>query len=256
MTKPRIILFDIETIPNLDLALEVWCQLGLWPGRTMKATITSLLCVGWKELGEKKTHCINLWDTKHKNINDDKELCKKIYDVMSQADAVITHNGKRFDWKYLQTRFIYHELPPLPKIPHVDTCITARQNLLSFNNKLDYLGQYFIKDRKLDNGKWELWVQCHKGVKKAQRLMEKYCKQDVILLEKLFNKLKPFVNNLPNQNTDYQGSHDYVCPNCGSAKVKKSGWAYTKTSKYQRGFCNTCRTYFKFNLKGNKPRTL
>ena len=259
MARPKIILFDIETIPNLQKALEIWCQIGAWPGRTMKATITSLLCVGWKELGAKTTHCKSVWDFESwddKKVNDDKELCKYIHAIMSEADAVITHNGKRFDWKYLQTRFLYHGLPPLPTTIHVDTCLVARKNLLAFSNKLDYLGKYFVKDKKVDNGGWDLWVKCHNKVKSARKLMVKYCKQDVDLLEKLFMKLRPFVKNLPNQDIDYDGELELVCPVCGSGNVKKNGWAYTKTNKYPRIFCKSCHSYSRLDNKGKKPRTV
>jgi DNA polymerase elongation subunit (family B) len=259
MSAPKIILFDIETIPNLDEAMKVWCQLGSWPGRTMKATITSIISVGWKELGKKHTHCINAWDfpSWENDINDDKALCKAIHKIMSEADCVITHNGKRFDWKYLQTRFMLHNLPPLPNIPHVDTCLVARKNLLSFNNKLDYLGEHFVKDKKMENGGWDLWVKVSKRKKTAQKLMDKYCRQDVKLLEKLFLRLRPFVKNLPNKNIDHDNiNFEKVCPSCGSADVYYNGWAYTKTNKYPRIHCKSCGSYSRLDNKGNNPRSI
>lgn len=258
MAKPNILLFDIETIPNMNEAMKVWCQLGLFPGRTMKATVTSLLCVGYKELESKRTYCINAWDFPEwdKDINDDKAITKAIHQIMSQADGVITHNGKRFDWKYLQTKFLMHGLDPLPKIPHVDTCAVARSNLFSFSNKLDYLGEYFVKDRKLENGGWDLWVKVSKRIKKYQDLMERYCKQDVDLLEKLYLKLRPLTKGLPNANIYNESKWDKVCPKCGSANFKANGWRYTATQKYQRYRCKSCKGYFRGDLKGNNPREL
>jgi len=50
--------------------------------------------------------------------------CQEIYKVLSEADAVVTHNGKRFDWKFLQTRLIKHKLKPMSKTPHIDTCVS------------------------------------------------------------------------------------------------------------------------------------
>lgn len=256
---PKILLFDIETLPNKEEALKVWCQLGNWPGRTMKATVTSLLCVGYKELGSKKTYCINAWDYPEweTDVNDDKKITKAIHEIMSEADGIITHNGKRFDWKYLQTKFLLHGLDPLPNIPHVDTCLVARRNLFSFTNKLDYLGQYFLKDRKLDNGGWDLWVKTSNRVKKYQNLMEKYCKQDVILLEKLFYKLRPFTKGLPNMNVD-NGNKNFnkVCPKCGSADLMNYGWRYTATTKYRRLKCKSCGSYARLDAKDKNPREI
>jgi len=259
MAKAKILLFDIETIPNLNEAMKVWCQLGAFPGRTMKATVTSLLCVGYKELGSKKTYCVNAWDfdSWEKDINDDEKITKAIYEIMKEADGVITHNGKRFDWKYLQTKFLMHGLDPLPKLPHVDTCAVARSNLFSFSNKLDYLGQYFVKDKKLENGGWDLWVKCSKRIKKYQNLMERYCKQDVDLLEKLFFKLRPLTKGLPSQFVDNESENfDIVCPKCGSADYSHYGWRYTATTKYRRMKCNSCKGYFRLNSNEKNPREL
>lgn len=261
MAEPKIILFDIETIPDFKEAMKVWCGLSNYYGQTMKATITTVICVGWKEVGSKRTHCVNAWDFPEweKDINDDKRVCEKIHEILKDADAVVTHNGKRFDWKHLQTRFMVHGLPPLPNIPHIDTCLVARKNLLSFNNKLGYLGEWLVGDNKLENGGWELWVKVSKRVKSAQKLMTKYCKQDVDLLEKVFIKLRPFIKNLPNKNlfrTEKQMEHDeLLCPSCGSSDLIRNGWHYTKTGSYQRLMCKSCNSYSRLSAKDDQPRS-
>jgi len=262
VAEPKIIFFDIETMPEWEEAIKVWCGLSNYPGLTMKATITSIICVGWKELNKKKVHCINAWDYKKtwaKDINDDLEVCKAIHEVLKDADAVVTHNGRRFDWKHLQTRFLINGLPPLPNIPHIDTCLVSRRNLLSFNNRLGYLGEWLVGDTKLENGGWELWVKVANRTKSACVKMTRYCKQDVVLLEKVFLKLRPFIKNLPNRNIDRttQQMVDgvWLCPNCGSKDIKKNGWAYTKTMKYQRFYCRHCKTTSRGDTKDRNPRT-
>lgn len=260
MPEPKIILFDLETLPNLSEALKVWTQLSQYPGKTMKATITSIICAGWKQLGEKKTHCINAWDFKEwkRDVNNDKRVCEEIYEVLKDADAVITHNGARFDWKYLQTRLLINGLPVLDKIPHVDTCLVARKNLLSFNNKLGYLGEWLVSDNKLENGGWDLWIKTWHRDEKAMRLMVKYCKQDVKLLEKVFEKLRPFIKNLPNRN-QFKSVEKYikgesVCPTCGSPDLQSYGWRRTKTMAYRRLRCNHCGSYSRTDTKEKNPR--
>lgn len=260
--EPKIIVFDLETLPNLPEALKVWCQLSSFPGKTMKATITSIICAGWKEYGKKRTHCINAWDYPNweVDVNDDKHVCEEIYNVLKDADAIVTHNGRRFDWKFLQTRLIYNGLPPLHNIPHIDTCVVARSNLLSFNNRLGYLGEWLVSDTKLENGGWDLWVKVYNRQKTAMRTMVKYCKQDVDLLEKVFDKLKPFVKNLPNRNhfksQDKLLKGENICPTCGSIDLKYNGWAYTKTQKYQRILCKNCGSTSRLDSKDRNPRSI
>lgn len=241
-------------------AIEVWTQLSNYPGLTMKATITSIICVGHKELYSKKVSCINAWDFPEweKDINDDSQVCKAIYDVLKDADAVVTHNGRRFDWKHLQTRLLANGLPPLPNIIHVDTCQIAKKNLLSFNNKLGYLGEWLLGDTKLDNGGWQLWLKVSQRVKSACKMMEKYCKQDVVLLEKLFLQLRPFIKNLPNRNIGRisRGLEGDACPTCGSTDLRLWGFYYTKTGKFQRVYCNNCNSTCRLDAKNNNPRAI
>ncbi|MGB1290512.1 MAG: ribonuclease H-like domain-containing protein [Pseudoalteromonas sp.] len=242
-------------------ALKVWPQLSNYPGLTLKATITSIICAGWKVYGEKETHCINAWDFSRwkKDINDDYTVCKEIYKVLKTADAVVTHNGKRFDWKYLQTRLMFHKFDPLHKIHHIDTCSVAKQNLLSFNNRLGTLGQWLSDDKKLENGGWGLWVQVANKEKKALKLMEEYCIQDVDLLEKIFTRLKPLITNIPNYNlwrTDEQRmDNTNLCPKCGSEDISFNGWRTTQTLKYQRLKCNECGGSSRANIQGLQPRS-
>jgi len=260
ISEPKIVFFDIETIPDMKEAMKVWCQLSNYPGQTMKATITTIICVGYKILGEKRTRCINAWDFPEweKDINDDKKVCLAIHKVLEGADAVVTHNGVRFDWKHLQTRFLVHGIPPLPKIKHIDTCLVARKSFLSFNNRLGYLGEWLVSDTKLENGGWELWVKVSKRIKSAQKLMTKYCKQDVDLLEKVFTKLRPFIKNLPNTNIDKSTQKMIdkieICPTCSSSDIIANGWAYTASTKYPRFFCKNCKSYSRGNARGKKLR--
>lgn len=253
--EPRILVLDIETLPNLDEALEVWPGLGTFPGLTLKATVSSILCIGYKWYGDTKTHCIKAWDFPgwKKNVNDDKALLKEFLKVVDGATAVCTHNGKRFDWKHIQTRLLYHKLDPLPKLPHIDTKQIASQHLYAFRNKLDYLGKTFLDDRKTDHEGWDLWVKSHRRDPKALKLMEKYCKQDVNLTERLFVKLRPFANAIPNYNLFKDHNKD-ACPSCGSTRLRSNGWRYTQTRTYKRLICLDCKSWARLDAKDKNPR--
>jgi hypothetical protein len=252
--EPVIILWDIETLPNLQEVLKVYPRLGAYPGLTLKASITSIICVGWKLLGKKQVHCINAWDFKRwkKDVNDDYEVVKAISKVLSKADCVVTHNGKRFDWKFLQTRLLHHNLPPLPNIMHIDTCVEGRK-VMVFNNRLDTLGGFLANERKLENGGWDLWVDVWNKKPKALKLMEKYCKQDVRVLEKVFMRLRPLMTTLPNHNLWTDGLHR-ACPNCGSVRMRKNGFRVKKNGKRQAYQCGDCGTNASEPVKHDKVR--
>lgn len=248
---PRIILWDLETLPNLPEVLKVFTRLGDYPGLTLKATHSSIICFGYKVLGEKVTKCICAWDFKSrwkKDINDDYELVKAASKILQTADVIVTHNGKSFDFKFLQTRLLYHGLPPLPKILHIDTKNESKKNLYAFNNSLNILAKAFTNTKKLDNGGWDLWVDVHAKKASAMKLMKEYCMQDVVTLEALFERLKPMITSLPNANMFYKENNR--CPKCGSQAVQKRGRRLAGNNIKQSFACLHCGGWSLLTIKG------
>lgn len=251
MKEPNIVLWDIETLPDMDEVMKIFPSIGAWPGRTFKATISTIICVGWKKLGSKQTHCINAWDFKKRwkaNVNDDYEVVKAAYDVLSKADAIVTHNGKKFDLKFLNTRLMAHKLPPLGKIPHIDTTIVAKRISL-YSNRLNDVSSFIGGKGKLENGGWGLWVKTRKRDKAAMKLMERYCKQDVRALEEVYNGLLPLIKENPNYNFFLKTGSPVVCPNCGSEHLHKHGTRVTTTGIKQRYQCQGCGTVSTINTR-------
>jgi DNA polymerase elongation subunit (family B) len=259
VSEPRIILWDLETLPNLGEALKVWTSLGNYPGLTLKASISSIICFGYKEFGkDQPVKCVNAWDFKKrwlKDVNDDLEVVKAAHKVLSGADCVVTHNGKRFDWKYLQTRILKHGLEPLPPIPHVDTRAVASKKLYIFNNKLNTVGDFVAGEQKLDHEGWKLWVSVHGRDKKACKTMTAYCKQDVLLLEKVFRRIRAHSKDVPNFNL-FTISETNHCPNCGSTRLRSLGHRVTATKVYRRYICIDCGAASRTDKNDKLPRAL
>lgn len=259
--EPNIILWDLETLKYKNISNKHWFGISAYPGLTLKATYNSIICAGWKRLGERKVNCINAWDFPkrwNKDINDDYEVVKAIREVLINADGIVTHNGLRFDFKFLQSRLTHHGLPPLPKIPHIDTCRVAKSNLYLFNNRLNTVAEHLGCHLKMENGGAELWDKVADRQKTAMKTMTAYCKQDVRVLEEVFLKLRAFSNLIPNYNlfTGKELKDSFVCPNCGSENVHKNGTRPSKTKLYQRYICTDCATSFRTDAKDLKPRSI
>jgi hypothetical protein len=243
--KPKIIVWDLET-------------------GNLSADLSSIICFGWKILGSKNTHCKNTWDFKGWNsklfkMYDDKELCKYIYNILSGADGMITHYGAGFDLKFLNTRLLYHGLPPLPPILNIDTWWVAKTKLKLCSNRLDNAAATFgrpqktniveeARNRGLDiNHKWHLWVMVSLGNKVAFRLMSDYCKQDVDVLEQLYFDLLPLIDKNINYNLfkseNNEGDKVEGCPSCGSYKMVRRGYRLTKAGRYRRYKCRACNRW-------------
>lgn len=250
--KPRIISWDLETLAELNKVMKFLPGMSAYPGLTMKATHNTIICCGYKILGEKKVHCINAWDYPKrwkKDVNDDYDVVKAIYKVLKDADGIVTHNGKRFDLKFLNSRLVFHGFAPLPKIPHIDTCTVAKSKLFLFNNRLNTVAEFLGCELKMENGGWNLWERVLRREKKAQATMTKYCKQDVEVLEQVFLKLRPMIGNVPNYNL-FSESERQICPNCGSDRIQKHGTRMMTGGPVQRYKCNDCGTTH--TVKGKK----
>ena len=257
-SEPKIILFDLETLPNLREAMKVWPGISNYPGLTLRASINSMICCGYKVFGEPgKPKCLNAWDYKgwKKNVNDDFELVRDVRELLFEADAVVTHNGKRFDWKFLQTRLLVHGLAPLPKIRHIDTCAVAKANTMFFNNRLNTLGEFVGKDKKIDNGGWELWERVMDRETKALKEMTDYCIHDVVVLEKVFRKMRPLVSEIPNYNLFKVGVDKDLCPKCGSSRLWANGFRSTATTLFKRFQCQDCGSCCQQPAENKVPRS-
>lgn len=242
----------------MEEAMKVFPQLSAYPGLTLKAQINSIICCGYKVLAHNAaTACINAWDFEpwQRDVNDDSELVAAIYGVLKDADCVVTHNGRKFDWKFLQTRLLKHGFDPLHKIPHVDTCAVAKANLMTFNNRLGNVSQFLGLDNKMENGGWDLWVRVRQRDQEAMWIMEEYCKKDVDVLEGVFKRFRPFINNIPNHNLFNIGTglRD-VCPKCGSTRLTPSGYRYNVTSIKRRWRCGDCGTAMSTDATDRLPR--
>lgn len=247
MSKRKIVIWDLETLTDLREMAKRIPGLGAWPGRTLKSDMNSIICFGYKILGEKNTHCVNAWDFKKdwkNDRNNDKNVVLAAYEVLRDADGIITHNGRKFDVKVLNSRLAKYGLPGLPKgLKHSDTKVLAKSNLNLYSNALDEVAKFLGCTPKLKiQDKWDLWVNLMFGynLSSSEKLMTKYCKQDVNTLEEVYHKLKQYDSTIPNINL-FEGNGD-GCPSCGSLMLQKNGLLISKTETKQRYRCLECGT--------------
>ena len=69
--------------------------------------------------------------------------------------------------------------------------------------------------------------------------MEEYNIQDVVLLEKLYKKLLPWIKQPLNQ-TIMKDRNGFLCPTCARPALLSKGYRYTTTGAYQRYQCKAC----------------
>jgi hypothetical protein len=242
LNGPKILILDIETAPILG---EVW---GMWENNLSLNQINKdwhLLSWSAKWLGDPANKIMFAGQGGVKNVENDKKICVKMWNLLDEADIVIGHNSKKFDTKKLNSRFLLNKIkkgaPPSP-YKQIDTLSIAKKHFAFTSNKLEYLTDKLCKKfKKLKHKKFpghELWVECVRGNKSAWREMEKYNKHDVLGTEELYNVLKKWDNSI---NFDlYTDDIVSKCSKCNNTTFQNRGFDYTEVGKYQLFRCKKC----------------
>jgi uncharacterized protein YprB with RNaseH-like and TPR domain len=231
----KILFFDLETTPNLSYTWGKWEQNVIAFKEEWQ-----LLSFSYKWLGEKEVYCIARNDFRDKT---DKSLTKALKDILASAEVLVAHNGDEFDIKKSNAKFVEHGLGPLAPFQRVDTKKVAKRYFKFNSNSLDDLGNLLGVGRKQKTGGFDLWLGCMAGDNKSFESMKKYNKQDVVLLEKVYLKLLPWMEQHPNMSTLYD--KPMACPKCAGTRLKSKGISRTKTTQYRRYLCLKCGGYCK-----------
>ena len=231
--NPKILSLDIETFPALA---AVWT---LWDASALEVKQPSIICCySAKWLGGKQvTEALPDFRGYKPGKEDDSKLVQQLWDLLDQADAVVAHHGKRFDLPRINARFAKHLLQPPSPYKIIDTREIAAKVFGFGSNKLDYLCQYLGLGNKMQTGGYELWQDCMAGDMKAWKKMKAYNHHDVVLLEKLYLRLLPWIPDHPNYNI-YNLQNG--CTRCGSQKLQSRGMAHNNTRSYRRFQCTVC----------------
>lgn len=233
---PKVLIFDIETAPIIGY---VW---GLYDQNVAINQIKADWHVlSWAAKWLESDKVMYRDQRKAKRIEDDRELLQGIWDLLDEADIVVTQNGKEFDVKKLNARFIIQGFKPPSSFKHIDTLKLAKKHFGFTSNKLEYLSKTLNKNhKKLSERKFagfDLWRECLAGNLEAWKEMEAYNRLDVLSLEELYKRLIPWDSTI-NFSLYHEGT-EHVCT-CGSTRLHKRGYELTATGKFQKYQCLDC----------------
>jgi hypothetical protein len=210
---------DIETSPILSLN---W---GLYEQNAIKRLKpTTILSVAYQWLNEKTEviACDNFTE---------KQLLTKLYKLLDEAEIVVAHNGDSFDIKKINARFIVHKFTPPSPYKTIDTKKVAKSVAAFDSNSLNNLGIDMSEGEKIKHRGFDMWEGCMAGKKRDWYDMKRYNKKDVVLLQSIFLRLRPWMKRYP---------EEYEACRCGSNRFEKRGTRRTKTSVYARIRCLSC----------------
>lgn len=211
----KILIYDIET-------------------SDLNADWGTLLCVGYKWVGDKSPTILSILDYPGEDFLDDSNLVKAFHEVISQADMVITYFGKGFDQPWMTAKYLQIRLPWLANVPHIDLFFTAKSNLKVSRKSLDNLVTFFDLGKKYNVSRDD-WKHAKIGDVHGIKEVMRHCFVDVNLTEKLYMLLRPGIRLHPRINGWLP------CRVCGSEKLQRRGYAtYVTKNPRIRVQCTKC----------------
>lgn len=226
--QARVLLFDLEV--SRDIVAGYGNKYDFRVVKTIKHQ--ELMCFAWKWLGESKIHYLSRHD-----VATQYDLANALRKLLDEADVVIAHNAAKFDVRMANRFFVSNRIAPPSPFKTIDTLRIARSSFKFQSNSLNDLAEYLDLGKKesityanLEDDFMTDWPE-----NKTLKQMEKYNKQDIVLLESIYHTLRPFMRNHPNMGDITQTDH--VCPQCGGKNLERRGFTTLRAGKKQRYQC-------------------
>lgn len=241
----KVLHLDIERTPALGAIWDIW---GINVGIDQIIKDSEVLCWAASWEGKDKVEFSSSWQ--HGRL----EMLKKVHALLSEADAVVTYNGDKFDIKVLQMEFAKFGLGQPSPYKSIDLLKTVKRRFKMTSYKLDYVLRYFALGQKLPNPGMVLWLDCMNGKAAARKLMKQYNIQDVTEMKKLFAFLKGWgIVGMPNLSAY---TREECCPECGSKHYQKRGTRVVNVYRYPRYHCQDCGNWFRGNKAYDEDRPM
>lgn len=216
----------------------------------LQADFGSILCVGWKWLGEDEVHIIAINDFPYhfkKDPTNEKELLKEFLKVYSEADISITYFGGlgNFDLPFFQAKILQYSLDLPKKVEMIDLFYTAKSNLKLSSKSLKNVAKFLKLENQKDQRPLEgkVWMRARAFHEPSLNYVYDHCVDDVNCLEELYLKLRPLIRTHPRMGD---------CRFCGKGPVQRRGLAVTRAKPRQRVQCQSCGAWDQVPLPRGK----
>jgi len=250
--QPKILLLDIETAP---LSAFLWRLKTDYVNPSMLQN-SNWWILSWSAKWLFERDMMNDVVTSEEALNeDDERVSASLWKLVNEADIIITHNGKSFDHKMLNMRWVMHGFMPPAPFRIIDTYQVARSNFLFPSYKLDYIAKELGFGGKVKHEGFGMWKKCLLGEEEALTNMVKYNDGDVFILEDVYLIFRPWIKNHPNIGV-YTESEAPICSACGSPHLTREGEYRTNVSVFKNFRCDGCGSPYNRQRKNILPKEI
>ena len=264
--QPKICYLDIEKSFNISGHFGAWSQNLRQEAKFRESHILSY-CYAFnddvdikgsiipaKELKEDFVNCL-VQGKVHTTV--DELLVLELWALFNNSDVIVAYNGRGFDVKEIQARFLMYGLPPTSPVKVIDPLLIVKDKFRLPFKSLKYVAEFLGVTQKLENSGNDLWKKATIGDEEALQEMLEYNKGDIITLREVYKKLQGWGNSGTNLAL-YNADHDALCTNCGSDDISsiEGKYTYTAQRKYSLYRCNSCKAVLRSNRKEGNGNSL
>ena len=246
----KVLSIDIETQRGIVEVFDLWPK---YIDMKQVRVPTRILCFAAKWRDEEEVQFYSAFKERRDYNVDAKQyraMLQAAWDLLTEADVVVTYNGNKFDLGWFKGEFGRLELGPPAPYRSLDLYAVAKKHFAPANMsmKLDWFSRRWLGDKKVGHG--DLWSAIRYGTRDeqlaAQQLMMDYNIHDVVLTERLFDRFLPWTG-MNFALFDQDNEDRLVCPYCESTRYHKRGFAPGLSYMYQRYKCLNpkCGGWFK-----------
>jgi DNA polymerase elongation subunit (family B) len=226
----KLLAWDIETLPHEVYRWGFYDQSPVALNQVIKPGGVMSYAARWVDAPKSEIF--------YQDLRDGKEvMLQGIYNLIDEADGLVSWNGQKFDTKRINTEFVQLGWTPPAEAKEIDLMLAVKKRMAFPSNKLEYVANALLGKGKVQHEGFNLWLKCMAGDEAAWKRMGKYNQQDVHLLIELYNRLLPWVDTIPNHNL-FDGFDG--CAKCGSDHIQRRGYRYTRVSKFAKYVCLDC----------------
>ena len=238
----KILVLDIETQRAI---VETFNLFRPFIGIDQVQVPTRVLCFAAKWRGADDVIFKSAWNDGDEDSY--RRMLQAAWDLLDEADIVVTWNGDRFDVQWFESEFVRLGLGRPAPYKSIDLIKTLKKyfkgGLMSM--KLDWSSRMVLKDRKVSHSGVDLWWDIRHGVRAerraARKLMREYNEHDVRLTERLFEHYLPYLHTL-NLALYEPNDGELRCTKCAGTDLKKDGVKsfVTTAGVFQMWRCKSC----------------
>ena len=242
--RPKILLYDLET------SLIKSYHWGLWQQNISIGAIIEdwyIICWSAKWLGTDTMINSSVHTAKGepytRTRDNEKAVVLALWKLVDEADILIAYNGKKFDRKKMNAKFLEYGLPEPAPYKVIDPMLICKGNFALTSNKMDFVSKYVSSNEegKLSTN-LQLWIDAMNDDTIALDRMQEYCDEDINVLERVYLAVRHWDKNAPNLALHYD-DNKVRCNSCGSDHLIPipNRTFNTNLSKFEIVRCGNCQ---------------